>query len=99
VNVVEASNRRIPTQLVKLVAERSSALLRAADHGDADYDSFVRTVEQTYGVHIAVQKTLGPDNRPAVIDGIISLDDSAAGCQWTFRSDENETRCAMRFGA
>jgi len=96
---VETSKRRIPTQVVNLVAQRSSEFLSSPELAVQDYERFVRSVEETYGVSIAVQQTLGPDNRPAAIDGVISPDGSAPGWQWTFRSDHNETRCALRFAA
>ena len=80
---------------MKLVAQRSSELLRGSDA--VAYERFVRSVEETYGVSIALQKTLGPDNRPAAIDGVISAETDAPGWHWTFRSDQNEIRCGLRF--
>lgn len=93
------SKRRITTQVVNLVAQRSSEFLNSPNSEVQDYERFVRSIEETYGVSIAVQRTLGPDNRPAAIDGVISPDGSAPGWQWTFRTDHHETRCALRFAA
>lgn len=85
--------------LVNLVAQRSSALL-AEPEGEAEYEHWVRSLEATYGVSIAVQTTMGPDNRPSAIDGVIS---SAVGLpsgyEWAFRSDRHETRCCLRMAA
>ncbi|MEZ4448695.1 MAG: hypothetical protein R3B09_04380 [Nannocystaceae bacterium] len=81
--------------LINMVAQRSSALLGAPE-GVGEYESWVRSLEATYGVSIAVQTTMGPDNRPSAIDGVISSHAAPTGYEWAFRIDRHETRCCLR---
>jgi hypothetical protein len=90
------NRRRSYTQIVNMLAERSSSLLGETELSD-DQSMWLRSVEETYGVSIQLETTLGPDNRPAAIDGVISSEDQLpAGFQWAFRIDRHETRCCLR---
>ncbi|HFE44648.1 MAG TPA: hypothetical protein ENJ18_04020 [Nannocystis exedens] len=95
--------RRSYTQIVNMLAERSATLLDAPQLSD-DQSLWLRSVEKTYGVIIELETTMGPDNRPAAIDGTISGRTSEQpsgrqlpeGFQWAFRIDRHETRCCLR---
>lgn len=89
-------HRRSYTQIVNMLAERSATLLGAPRLSD-DQSIWLRSVEQTYGVTIQLETTMGPDNRPAAIDGTISgTGQLPEGFQWAFRIDRHETRCCLR---
>ncbi len=100
--------RRSYTQIVNMLAERSATLLGAPQLSD-DQSIWLRSVEETYGVIIQLETTMGPDNRPAAIDGTIYNEGSNEGSgkgsgegqlpegfQWAFRIDRHETRCCLR---
>lgn len=93
---MQAVERRSYTQIIRLLAERSTALL-AAPEVDDEYSSWVRSLEETYGVNIKVETHMGPDNRPSSIDGVISGDGGMpSGFEWAFRIDRHETRFGLR---
>ncbi|MEZ4385901.1 MAG: hypothetical protein R3A79_31570 [Nannocystaceae bacterium] len=94
---MQAVNRsRSYSDIVKLLAERSANLLDGPDLSD-DQSLWLRSLEKTYGVCIEMHTTLGPDNRPSAIDGVISGEDHLPpGFQWAFRIDRHETRCCLR---
>ncbi len=89
------SQPRPYTQLVNLIAERSSELLGGTALGP-DYLSWVRSLEQAHGVSIEVQTVLGPEGRPAAIGGTICGVDRP-DCRLVFTVDGDETRCALRY--
>jgi len=92
------NRRRSYTQIVNMLAERRSSLLDETELSD-DQSMWLRSVEETYGVSIQLETTMGPDNRPEAIDGVISSRDqlpATAGFQWAFRIDRHETRCCLR---
>lgn len=91
-----ASSQRPYTHLVNLIAERSSALLEGGAAGSQEYLSWVRSLEQAFGVSIEVQTVLGPEGRPAAIGGTICGVDRP-DCRLVFTVDGDETRCALRY--
>lgn len=94
---MQAVNRsRSYSDIVKLLSERSANLLDAPGLSD-DQSLWLRSLEETYGVCIELHTTLGPDNRPSAIDGVISGEgELPPGFQWAFRIDRHETRCCLR---
>ncbi len=96
VDMQAVTRRRSYTQIVNMLAERSSSLLCETQLSD-DQSLWLRSLEEAYGVSIQLETTLGPDNRPAAIDGVIfSEDQLPSGFQWAFRIDRHETRCCLR---
>lgn len=91
---MQTADHRSYTHIVRMLAERGSALL-AGPQPDDTYSSWVRSLEETYGVVIKVETTMGPDNRPSSIDGVI-VGDVPSGFEWAFRVDRHETRFGLR---
>ncbi len=85
------------THLINLVARRSSLLLGGTAAGSQEYMSWVRSLEQDFGVRIEVRTIMGPDNRPSAIGGTIRSGTMPADCQLAFTVDGDETRCAVRY--
>lgn len=91
-----ASSLRPYTHLVNLLAQRSSTLIDGGVEGSREYMTWVRSLEETFGVSIEVQTVMGPEGRPAAVGGTI-CGSSMPNCRLTFRVDGEETRCALRY--
>lgn len=81
------------TQVVNLLAQRSSVLLAGDVDGSRGYMDFVRSLEQRYGVRIEVTTVTDPDGRTQAVGGTIRGD--RPDCRVTFTVDGDETRCAL----
>lgn len=91
-----ASSLRPYTNLVNLLAQRSSTLIGGESDGSREYMSWVRSLEESFGVRIEVQTVMGPEGRPAAVGGTI-CGSSMPNCRLTFTVDGDETRCALRY--
>jgi hypothetical protein len=91
------SSLRPYTQLVNLVAQRSSLLLAGTAAGSQEYMSWVRALEKDFDVRIEVETIMGPDNRPSAIGGTICSRAMPPDCKLAFTVDGDETRCAVRY--
>ena len=93
--MIVSSPRRY-THLVNLIAQRSSALLTREVDCSQDYMSWVRSLEETFGVSIEVKTVMDPEGRPASIGGTIR-ESERPDCRVIFTVDGEETRCALRY--
>lgn len=91
-----ANSSRQYTHLVNLIAQRSSALLSRDAHGSQDYMTWVRSLEQAFGVSIEVKTVMDPEGRPASIGGTI-CESQRPDCRLVFSVNGDETRCALRY--
>lgn len=91
-----ANSPRRYTHLVNLIAQRSSVLLTRDASSSHDYMTWVRSLEQTFGVSIEVQTVMDPEGRPAAIGGTI-CESARPDCRLIFTVDGDETRCALRY--
>ncbi|MCA9716485.1 MAG: hypothetical protein KC468_17570 [Myxococcales bacterium] len=83
--------------LVDRVAERSSLLLGASEKARCSFWSWVRSLEESFGVSIHVETIMGPDNRPSAVGGVISGRDRSSRCRMAFTVNAEETRFALQY--
>lgn len=94
--VVITDRPRQYTQLVNLIAQRSSVLLASDAAGSQDYLAWVRSLEEAFGVSIEVNTVMGPEGRPAAIGGTIR-ESQRPDRRLIFTVNGDETRCALQY--